>query len=187
MPPESVSDVWRKFMRKHWGVVALFVFGAILALAGAVLVYLSFVGNVQLTGLVPATLGLWTMGYLVTFCLNLIFWEALLIGGPVALAAAAVWQWWKRLPAREKKDYRALGGRRSRAARGGGSISFLVFIVFCIKVFVDGNWNVAFATWTFNYLVYSLLTACILVLVIFGIPAGLGIIWWVRHGAKKKS
>jgi len=62
----------------------------------------------------------------------------------------------------------------------------LVLIAFCIKVFTDGNWNVAFATWTFDYLVYSLLSALIWVLVIFGIPISLGIIWWINREMKKK-
>jgi len=183
---ENGSEIWKKFLRKHWNMVVLFVVGAILASIGAVLVYLWFVGDAQSTGLVPTTLGLWTMGYLVTFLLHVIFWEALLIGVPVILAAVAGWLWWKKLPDEEKKEYRFFGTRSRATSGGGGSVSLLVLIVFCIKVFTDGNWNVAFATWTFDYLVYSLLSALIWVLIIFGIPIGLGIIWWIRHEMKKK-
>lgn len=184
---ENGSETWKKFLRKHWGMLALFVVGAILLTIGAVLVFLGFAGAAQSTGLVPTTLGLWSMGHLVTFLLNLIFWEALFIGIPVILAAVAGWQWLKRLPDKEKKEYH-FSGRRGRAARrGGGPIPLLVFIVFCIKVFADGNWNAAFGTWTFDYLIYSMLTVCIWVLIVFGIPAGLALIWWIRHDKKKKS
>ena len=154
---ENGPESWKKFLRKHRKVFVLFVVGAVLASIGAILVFLWFVGNAQSTGMVPTTLGLWAMGNLVTFLLNLIFWEVLLIGVPVILAAAVVWQWWKKLPNEEKEGYRFFGPR-SRTTNGGNAISILVFIAFCIKILLDGNWNVAFATWTFDYLVYSMLT-----------------------------
>jgi hypothetical protein len=163
----------------------LFAAAAILASIGAVLVYLWFVGDAQSTGMVPASLGLWTMGHLVTFVLHLIFWEVLFIGIPVIIVAVAGWLWWKKLPARERKEYHFFGAR-SRTTGGGGSISLLFWIAFCIKIFLDGNWNVPFSTWTLNYLVYSGLSALIWILVVFGIPIALGIIWWINHEMKKK-
>jgi len=182
---EELPGVFRKFLRKHWGMLVLFVLAAVLASISAIFVYLWVVESAQATGLVPTSLGQWTMGYAVTFILHLIFWEALLIGVPMIIAAGATYQlWWKELPDEEKKEYAP--GTRTRAESGGGGISFLVFIAFCIKVFLDGNWNVAFATWTFDYLVYSMLTALIWVLIIFGIPIGLGIIWWMRREMKKE-
>jgi len=182
---ENGYEIWKKFLRKHWNMLVLFVVGAILASIGAILVYLWFVGDAQLTGLVPATLDLWTMGYIVTFLLHVIFWEVLLIGVPIILAAVAIfWLWWKKLPDEEKKEYAP--ARRARSTSEGGGISLLFYIAFCIKVFTDGNWNVAFATWTFDYLVYSCLSTLIWLLIIFGIPIALGIIWWIRHEMKKK-
>ena len=182
---ENGSEIWKKFLRKHWNVVVLFVVGAILVSIGAILVYLRFVGHAQSTGLVPATLDLWTMGYLVTFILHLILWEVLFIGIPVILAAVAGWLWWKKLPDEEKKEYHFFGTRSRATSGGGGAISLLHFIAFCIKVFTDGNWNVAFATWTFDYLVHACITALIWILIILGIPIALGIIWWINHDMKK--
>ena len=186
---ENGNKIWKKFLRNHWKMLILFVVGAISASIGAILVFLWLVGDAQLTGLVPATLGLWTMGHLVTFLLHLIFWEVLLIGIPAIVVALAVWQlWWKKLPDDEKKEYRRghLFGKRSRRTEGGEGISFLIFIVFIIKIYLDGNWNVAFATWTFDYLVYSCIWALIWVLIIFGIPIAIGGTWWIRHEMKKK-
>jgi len=184
--PENDSKTWKKFLRKHWNMFALFIVGVILASIGAVLVFLGFSGDAQLTGLVPASLGLWSMGHLVTFLLNLVFWEAILIGIPVGLAVAAGWLWWKNLPSREKKEYR-FSGNRSRAASGGGPMSLIIFIAFCIKIFVDGNWNVPVASWTFDYFIYSVLTVVLWMLVVFGIPLALGFIWWLHREIKKKS
>jgi len=179
------SESWKKFLRKHWNILALFVAAAVLVSVGAVYVFLWFVSDAQSTGIVPPILGLWTMGNLVTFVLYVIFWELLLIGVPVALAAVAGWLWWRKLPSEEKKEYHFFG-RRSRTTSGGGGISLLFFVAFCVKVFVDGNWNVAIGAWTVDYVVYSMLWILIWIVVIFGIPAAIGITWWIRHEMKKK-
>jgi hypothetical protein len=175
---------WKKFLRKHWNMVALFVVAVILAVVGAIYVFLWFVGNAQSTAMVPSTLGLWTMGNLVTFILHLIFWELLFIGVPAIIGAVIGWQWWKRLSGEEKKEYHFFG-KRSRTTRGGSGVSILFFIAFAIKVYVDGNWNVAISTWTLDYVVYSMLTILVWGLVIFGIPIAIGVIWWIRHEMKK--
>jgi hypothetical protein len=183
---ENSSESWKKFLRKHRYIFVIFVIAAILVSVGAILVFLWFVGNAQSTGMVPTTLGLWAMGNLVAFLLNLIFWEVLLIGIPLIIAAVAVWLWWRRLPPEERNQYRFFGPR-SRTTNGGNIVSLLVFIAFCFKISLDGNWNVAFSTWTFDYLVYSMLTALIWILIIFGIPLTLGLIWWICHEMRTKS
>jgi hypothetical protein len=82
---------WKKFLGKHWGIIAIFAVAAIAAFVGAVYVFLWFTGSAQSMGLVPATLSLWTMGNMVAFILNLIFWELLLIGIPLTIGAVAGW------------------------------------------------------------------------------------------------
>jgi hypothetical protein len=178
-------EIWKKFLRTHWKMVVLFAAAAVLVSIGAVLVWLWFAGDAQSTGMVPTSLGLWTMGHLVTFILHLMFWEVLFIGAPAIIAAVAGWLWWRKLPDEERKEYHFFGAR-SRTTGGGGSISLLFWIAFGIKIFLDGNWNVAFSTWTFNYLVYSCLTVLVWILVILGIPMALGLIWWINHEMKKK-
>ncbi|UCG45573.1 MAG: hypothetical protein JSV58_01970 [Candidatus Bathyarchaeota archaeon] len=182
---EDNSKIWTGFMKKHWNMVALAVIAGALAVVGAILVYLWFVGDAQSTGLVPTTLNFWTMGHIVTFLLHLIFWELLFIGVPVVLAAIAGWLWWRRLPEADKACMR-MGTRSKATSEGGGGISLLVTIAFCFKIFLDGNWDVPISTWTFDYLVYSCLTALLWVSIIFGIPIGLGIIWWIHHEMTKK-
>lgn len=184
---ESANDQegWRAFLKKHWEVTALFAVAAVLALVGAILVFLWFVEDAQSIGMVPTTLGLWTMGNMVTFTIHLIFWELLLIGIPAIIGAVAGWQWWKRLPDEEKKEYHFFESS-SRTTGGSGGISLLFFIAFCIKVFIDGNWNVAIASWNLNYVVESMISILIWVAIIFGIPAAIGVIAWISYGMKKK-
>ena len=183
---ENSSQGWKKFLRKHMSMVAAFIAAVILVSVGAILVFLWFIGNAQSIGMVPETLGLWTMGYLITFILYAIFWELILIGIPVGLAAAAGWLWWRRLPGEEKKEYRFFRrSPRMRSGGGGGAASFLLFIAFCIKVSIDGNWNLAFAFWTLNYVVYSMLSILIWIVIIFGIPLAIVAVWWINREMKK--
>jgi hypothetical protein len=183
---ENDDKGWKVFLRMHWKIAILFVVGAIMAIVGSILAFLWFLGDAQSTGMVPTTLGLWTMGNVVTFILHLIFWELVLIGIPVGIAALGGWQWWKRLPDEERKAYHFSGGRSSTTG-GSGGISVLFFIAFCIKVFIDGNWDVAIASWNLNYVVESMISILIWVAIIFGIPAAIGVIWWVSSGMKKKQ
>ena len=86
---ENGEKIWGKFLRNHWKVFTTIVIIAIFAFIGAIYVFLWFVGEAQVTGLVPEILDQWTMGYLVTFILHSIFWEAIFIGIPLLVAFAA--------------------------------------------------------------------------------------------------
>jgi hypothetical protein len=171
---------WRSFFRKHWNMLAVFVVAAVLAVADAVYVFVWFVGNAQSTGLVPATLSTWTMNSVLLFVLHAIFWELVLVGIPVAIAAIIGWQWWKRIPEEEKKEYN-LSTKSSRSSKAGGAISPLLFIAFAIKVYVDGQWNAPIAGWSLDYVVGSMITILVWIAVIFAIPATIGFIWWISR------
>ena len=177
------SATWKRFIRNHWGIFAVFVVAAISAVAGAVYVFWWFTGNSQTIGLVPSTLSGWTMNNVVLFILHLLFWELVLIGSPVAVGAIIGWQWWKKLPAEEKKEN--MFGKSSRSRDAGGAFSPLLFIAFAIKVYVDGNWNTAISTWELDYAVGSMITILIWIAAIFAIPAILGVVWWIRHETNK--
>ncbi len=186
--PVQGEKVWKVFLRKHWKMLVVFIIAAIVAVAGAILVLLWFVGNAQASGLVPSLLGAWTMNHLVTFILNLIFWELVIIGIPaLVFVLIIIFLWWKRLPSEERADYRRgqLFGKRSRRSDGSEAVSFFVFIGFIIKVYADGNWNTAFATWTFNYFVYSLVWVFVWIAVIAGIPLLIGGIWWLQRAMRR--
>ena len=182
---ENDSKGWKKFLKKHWAIAAVFVVAIVLAVIGAVYVFLWVVSNVQSINLVPSGLGQWTMNNILFFILHVLFWELIFIGIPVAVVAVAGWLWWRGLPAEEKKEHNF--GKRGRSTGGGGGVSILFFIAFCIKVYVDGNWNVAIATWSLDYLVGSMVTILIWAAVIFGIPAVVIGIIWLSYEMKKKT
>ncbi len=181
---DKTESDWKRFIRKHRTAFAAFVAAAILAFAGAVYVFVWFTGNIQSAGFVPSTLAAWSMGDVVTFIVHAIFWELVLIGIPVAIGAVAAWQWWRRLPQQEKQEYH-LSGKRSRSSSAGGAISPLLFIAFAIKVYVDGNWGTAIASWKVDYVVGSMVTILIWIAAIFAIPAVIGLIWWIHSETNK--
>ena len=181
---ENDSSTWRKFLKHHWKMLVYWIIAGSIAVIDAILVYLWFVGNAQSTGMVPTVLGQWSMAHLVTFILHLILWEVLIIGIPVAIAAVVGWLWWKKIADKEREEYQFFG-KGTRTEQGGSGISFLFFVAFCIKVFVDGNWDVAIAFWTLDYVVNSMIMIIVWTAVIFGIPAIIiGILWLINETKK---
>jgi len=186
---ENDEKIWKKFLSRHWKMLVIFVVAAVIAIIGAIYVFLWLIEEAQVTGLVPTTLNLWTIGHIVTFLIHLIFWEVIFIVIPVIITIVAIYYlWWKKLPDAEREEYRRehLFGKRSRWTDGGGAISLLINIIFIVKVYLDGNWNVPIATWKFEYLVYSYLWALAWILIIFGIPITIGATLWLRYEMKKK-
>ncbi|MCW4028426.1 MAG: hypothetical protein NWE92_02115 [Candidatus Bathyarchaeota archaeon] len=180
-PQTPNESDWRRFIKNHKAAFTAFTAAAVLAVAGAVYVFVWFTGNAQTVDLVPATLNLWSMNNLVLFILHAIFWELVLIGIPAGIGAVIGWQWWKRLPEAEKTQYN-LGGKGSKkGSRAGGAISPLLFIAFAIKVYVDGYWNTAIASFTVDYVVGSMVTILIWIAAIVAIPAIIGFIWWISR------
>jgi hypothetical protein len=180
----SVNDsvAWKKFLKRRWGAAALAGVGAAVAIIGAVLVFLWYAGEAQASGLVPSSLAAWSIGSLVDFLLHLAVWEIFLIAIPAAVAAIVAWAWWKRLPFEERMEYERGGNKRkNRRSDAGNGFSFLFFLVFLLKVYLDGNWNLPFSSWTFDYLVDSMVWVFVSVLIVFGIPALIAGLWWLRR------
>ena len=104
---EKSNSIWKKFIKKHFQMLVLMIVVCILAFMVAIGVFLWFVADAQSTGLVPEVLGEWSIGYLITFILHLIFWEIILVVIPVIIAIALIYLlWWKKLPETERKEYK---------------------------------------------------------------------------------
>jgi hypothetical protein len=174
-----IDEKNKKFVREHWRMLtALSMFFSIAAVAG-VYVALWFIESAQAVGFIPAALGQWTIGYVITFVFHLIFWELLLVVSWVLVIVALTFtQWYNKLP---KEDRREKSNCRSK--KESNAVSFLVGLTWLIVVWLDGNWNLAFQSWTFNYMIYSCLSALFWDLIIFGIPILLFFIWWIRKGS----
>ncbi|NVM29893.1 MAG: hypothetical protein HWN65_13700 [Candidatus Helarchaeota archaeon] len=189
---EVSDEVWKKFLRRHWKMTLMIIAGISVATIGGFLLFYFFIlPNAIGTGIVPLALSAWTMGNVISFILNIILWEFLIIGIPaIAVAAVIFLQWWNKLPDEEKEEYqrepKKKGPRRRiTAGSGSGIISFLVFLTWCIIIYIDGKWDVAFSNWDLNYLTNSILAAFLWDLLIFGLPIGLILLWWLRREMKE--
>lgn len=181
MEANTAAD-WRTFVRRHWEAVTVFGVAAALALAWSGYVFLWFSSNAQSSGLVPSILRDWTLGNAIAFAVYLVLWELLLVGIPAVAVVVAAWLWWKRIPEDEKRGYHL--AMRSRSA-GGGALSFFFFVGFCIKVYVDGNWNVPISSFTLNYVVSSMFAVLLWSLIILGVPAAAALAWWLNREMKR--
>jgi len=179
---ERLSVEWKRFLQKQWKMF-LVIIGIIAgAVIGAIFVFLWVIDNGQATGLVPALIGQWTVGYCITFLLHLIFWEIIFVGIPLIVAAITLYMlWYRKLPKDEK-----FPSQGAAATGGGGGISFLIGIVWLVITWVEGRWDLAFESWTLNEWVYSWLAAFLWVLLIIGVPLAIGITWWLRREIKEE-
>ena len=187
----STENIWKIFIRRHLHLFIAFIVVMVCAIIGAILVFLWVVQNTQLTGIVPESLGLWSMNSAIMFILNLLLWEFIYIGIPFIVFFLFVYGlWWRRLPELEQTEYKEkklFSSSKSYKSDAGGAISFLTTVFFVFKIFLDGNWELPFATWNFNYLVYSYLWAFFWVAVVFGIPLLIGGCWWIYHQLHKNT
>jgi hypothetical protein len=173
----------KRFLRTHWKMAVVIAALIAAGVIGAVLVLMWFVATAQATALVPSLLGQWSISAVVTFILHLIFWELLLVGSWIlVIILVIVFQWYMKLPA-EEREMRSKRGRREQ----GDAFGFLVGITWLIVVWLDGRWDLAFNSWTFNNWVYSFLAAIAWDLLIFSIPIGLALLWWIRRETNKES
>ncbi len=157
------------------------VVGILVVVIAAIHVFLWVVNDAQLTGLVPAMLGDWTVGFLLTFILHLIFWELVLVGiGSVLVALIVYFGWYQRLPLKERKGYE----KSSRKSGDSGGVSFFASLLWLGIVWFSGLWNKPFQNWSFNEWVYTWLTAWGIVLGIVFILGAAYVIYALNQRTK---
>ena len=177
MSEEPIDEAPKRFLKRHWKMAIVFAAVFAGAAIGVLLVFLWLVATAQATVLVPAVLGQWSIGYVITFILHLIFWELVLVGSwVIPLVLVMIFRWYTKLPEEEREGW----PRRGRG-EDSGAFGFLVGVTWLIVIWLDGRWNLAFESWTFNDLVYSWLSAVLWDLLILGIPIALYFIWWIRR------
>ena len=176
---EKLDEEKRRFLLKNWKMTLVMAVCIAAAVVVAFLVFLWVVNEAAL--IMPVSLGDWTIGYLITFILHIIFWELLLVATwGIPLAAVLYWQF-SKLP--DADLWKPKGGRRE----GGDAFGFLIGIAWLIMIYIDGRWDQTFQVWTFTEWIYSWLTALGWVLMIFAIPAVIILILWLVNREMKKD
>ena len=177
MSEEEFDEEKLRFIFKYWKMTLVIV--AIIAAAVVVSVYV-LLWQVDI-GTTPATLGQWSVADVISFCLNLVFWELLLVGSWVAILLIVLYfMWYKVLPEEDRKKWEGRGNRENTDA-----IGFFIAIAWLIMLYVDGTaWTRTFNEWTLTDWIWSWIYAGFWVLVIGGIVVVIGLVAWF---AKEKG
>lgn len=178
---EQLDEEKKKFLLKHWKMAIVMAVNFVGAAIIALFVFLWVVGEAIAVGPYPAGLGEWTIGLIVSFVLNVIFWELLLVVSWLIPVFAAYYWWFNKQP--DADIWKPGRGRRE----GGDAFGFLIGIAWLIMIWIDGRWTQELQTWTFIEWIYSWLTALGWVLIIFGIPAVIIFILWFGYRKKMKE
>lgn len=180
------DEVWKNFLRKHWKATLLMIGVGIVAAIVGISTFLWVVADAQASGLVPTVLGEWTVGNCVTFILYVILWELIFVGSWGIPVVLVIFQWYKKLPYKERKEYERKHKKKWPLQGGSNGFELFVFLTWLIIVWVGGRWNLAFQSWTFNDWVYSGLAAVLLDLLIVGVLGGIFVIWSLTRPKKKR-
>ncbi len=180
---ELLDEQQKRFLKRHWKMTLVFAAVFAVAVSAAVIVLLWFVENAQATALLPSTLGEFTVGYLITFILHVIFWELLLVGSWVLVIVVVLYlKWYNMLPEEER-----LGGPKRGSREEGDAIGFLIGVFWLIIIWTSGRWDLAFNAWTLTDWVISWLSAVGWVFVVFGIPIAVYFIYWIVKEREKET
>ncbi len=180
---ELFDEKQKRFLKRHWKMTIVFAAVFAIAVTTAVLVFLWFVEMAQTTALVPSTLGDFTVGYLITFILHVIFWELLFVGSWVLVIVVVTYiKWYNKLPQEERMKESKRGTREE-----GDAIGFLIGVFWLIIIWTSGRWDLAFNAWTLTDWVISWLTAVGWVFVVFGIPIAIYFVYWIMNEKKQEA
>jgi hypothetical protein len=184
---EMISEVWKKFIMTHMKVILVMISVVIGAVAIGIFTFLRVVADAQAALLVPAVLGEWTIGHVIGFMLNVILWELVFVSWVIPVGLIFYFGWYKNLPEEERAEHK-MESRRGKTVEEGGGFSFFVGVIWLIIMWIDGRWDLAFQSWTFNDWVYSWLAAGLWVLGIIGVAGGTAfLIWWMRNRTQQES
>jgi hypothetical protein len=168
------DDFWPMFIKRHWKAFIIFVIGCIAALAGAIVVLFWFIETSTIGAMGTATIGEWTIAWLWSFLLYLIFWELVYIGIPAAITFGVGWYvFWKQLSDEDKAEFKERDKKKHHSSSVSSGFGFLLFIAFSIYVYFIGEINTPLGNHSYSYWVYTFFTALGWLLLIAGIPAAI--------------
>ncbi|MFX1562967.1 MAG: hypothetical protein ACFFDP_06635 [Promethearchaeota archaeon] len=186
----SEEEAMKKFLRKHTKMALAIIGVIVVAAIVAVFTFLKVAADAQILGLVPTTLGLWSVGICYGFVITVLIWELIfVVSWLIPILVVTFGYWYRKLPKEERKEY-GLSPKRGadpRRTEGGGVFSFFVAVVWLIIVWITNRWDLAFQSWTFNDWIYSWLTACLWILIPLVIAGTIYFIWWIRKDTKTES
>ncbi|MBD3187590.1 hypothetical protein GF325_12220 [Candidatus Bathyarchaeota archaeon] len=185
------SDLWKDFIRDYWKFALIGVAGIVAAFIAGVFVFLWRVDVAPAVLGTPPFIGDWSVKLCILFFLNVLLWEFLIVGIPFISGLGAVFGlWWYRLSQEEKEKYDLKDKKHKRKPTvkdGGGVVPFVMAIFWFVIVAYNGYWDTPFSSWEFTIFVSFMIRALIWFLIIFGPPALVALIWWLRRELSREE
>lgn len=91
---ETDARAAKKFLRRHWKMTIALAVGLVVAVAVAFYVFLWVTATVQASGLVPTTLGAWSVATLFTYYITVLIWELVFVVSwalPMVFVIFGIW------------------------------------------------------------------------------------------------
>ncbi len=177
MNEKEISDLtFLKIMiKKYWTILLLLIIGIIIAIIGAMFTLYYVIYNLEIGNGGTATLGEFSLGDLILWCLWVILWEVLVILIPLIIYICIIGGlWWRKLPQEDKDEIKSRKKREEKQIEkyggGAGALGFFIFIVFLIIVHLDDNLFEPFNNIPYIYWIGAYLMAALWIFVIIGIP-----------------
>ncbi|MFX0066862.1 MAG: hypothetical protein ACFFC7_32415 [Candidatus Hermodarchaeota archaeon] len=157
-------------LKKYWKFIAIMIVGGTIAVIGAVLVLLLYIDNSAIGGFGTWSIGEFSIGNIVFWCIMLVIFEILLVGIPALIILGGIaLLWWRSLTPEEKADWERDSSSK-RDIGGGSGVTFIINIIFLILIWLSGNWNTPLSTIPYSYLIHTYL----FVMIILAIPFAIG-------------
>jgi len=172
----------KKLVKTYWKWMLLAIAIIVVAIIGAILVFLQHVLLCPIGGNGRWTLAEWSIGTGIMFFLWLLLWEFLIVGLPTlgVLGGGIGYFWMKVISEEHKKEidersekekerrkkyrnWRVYGG-----SSGGGT--GIINLVFLIIVYLQGAWMTPFGALAYTYWVSTFLWSLLIIGLICGIP-----------------
>lgn len=185
---EDISDeaFFKKVVKSHWKALILFAVGIVGAIIGFFFVlYWIFLSN-WVGGFGTWDIGQFSLGNILGLFFLVLFLELLIVAIPfLAYEGILFYLWWTRLPEEEKTEMkqRRKKGKKAKKVGGGGGFGILIFIVFMLLVFTEGNWETPINALPYLYWINNWFYALFWILIVLGIP---GVIVAIIYFIKKK-
>lgn len=182
----SDSQFWKAEIKKYWKELILCIAAIVVLLVIAVNVVFWHIQTSPIGNYGTATFNEWSLEWIVIFSIVLILWELLFVGVPGGLIfGLGGYLWWQRITDEEKAKFKQNEAKNHKARNAGGGGGFFIFIAYCIYMAINGTYSAAFGSQSFSYWIYSYLLMMGWLLILFGIPAAVGGLLYLRYWLNK--
>jgi len=172
----------KAFIKEHQFVFFVAVIACIAFIISAGFVLYWFITTNTIIPQGSMTIDQLSMATLLWFIVNLVFWEALIVGLPaVIIFGVGGYLWWNGLSKKQK----ALFKDKDCEDKSNGGMGFFLFVAFVIYLFIDGTFFTPFGDLPLSYWLLSYLWTAVWTGILIGIPMLIiGGLWllYVKHG-----